>query len=194
MFIDAADGDLGIANGLTASADGWYVSSVFTGVINEYDHDGHFVREILRPPAGEGLGADPYSTGTPNGLGVTADGTLWYADLGLVVREGEVGPGPAPARCGSSASSTASPRHPRPSRPGLRSRRHRHPALIGHGSSGRAPERTGAPPPRPRSGRAPRRAPRRARPGTRRRARSRRWPAPTKRAPGGHLCVSRRRR
>lgn len=94
LFIDPADGGLGIANGITPAPDGWYVSSVFTGAINEYDADGEFVREILRPPDGETLGAEPYSTGTPNGLATTADGTLWYADLGLVIRDdGGIGPG-----------------------------------------------------------------------------------------------------
>lgn len=96
LFIDPADGALGITNGIVRSpAGGWYVSSVFTGVINEYDAAGAFVREILRPPAGEALGAEPFSTGTPNGLAVTGDGTLWFADLGIVVRDdGSIGPGP----------------------------------------------------------------------------------------------------
>ncbi len=94
LVIDPADGDLGITNGIVRSPEGWYVSSVFTGVINEYDLNGSFVREILRPPEGESFGAQPFSTGSPNGLGVTADGTLWYADLGLVVRDGGgIGPG-----------------------------------------------------------------------------------------------------
>lgn len=95
LFIDPADGDLGITNGIVRSpAGGWYVSSVFTGVINEYDADGAFVREILRPPEGETFGTAPFSTGTPNGLAVTADGTLWYADLGIVLRDnGSIGPG-----------------------------------------------------------------------------------------------------
>ena len=63
-------------------------------MINEYDADGAFVREILRPPDGESLGAAPFSTGTPNGLAVTADGTLFYADLAIVVRDnGSIGPG-----------------------------------------------------------------------------------------------------
>jgi len=94
LFIDPADGNLGISNGIARSPAGWYVSSVFTGVINEYDLDGSFVREILRPPASESFGVMPFSTGTPNGLGVTAGGELWYADLGIVLREnGSIGPG-----------------------------------------------------------------------------------------------------
>ncbi|MBI2706564.1 MAG: hypothetical protein HYX32_14925 [Actinobacteria bacterium] len=70
-----------------------YVSSVFSGVINEYNKDGTFVRTILQPPAGETLGAKPYSTGTPLGIGVAPDGSLFYADIGLVVDPAK-GPGP----------------------------------------------------------------------------------------------------
>jgi hypothetical protein len=70
----------------------FYVSSVITGVIAEYDADGTFKRVILQPPAGDELGAKPYSTGTPFGLGFGPDGTLYYADLGVVVSDG-IGPG-----------------------------------------------------------------------------------------------------
>ncbi len=78
------DGLIGISNGIAPTPDGgWYVSSVFTGRIGECDADGAFVRTILIPPEGEVLGAEPFSTGTPNGIGVTADGSLWYADLAL---------------------------------------------------------------------------------------------------------------
>ncbi|MEM7141510.1 MAG: PQQ-binding-like beta-propeller repeat protein [Actinomycetota bacterium] len=95
LFINPADGALGITNGIVASPNGgWYVSSVFTGVINEYDAAGAFVREILRPAEGDTLGETTISSGTPNGLAVTADGTLWYADLAIVVRPtGSIGPG-----------------------------------------------------------------------------------------------------
>jgi hypothetical protein len=72
---------------------GFYVSSVFNGVIAEVDGDGKFVRTVLTPPTGETLGDQTYSTGTPLGLGVDADGTLYYADIGIVIRP-EVGPGP----------------------------------------------------------------------------------------------------
>jgi hypothetical protein len=72
---------------------GFYVSSVFNGVIAEVDGDGRLVRTVLSPPAGETLGDQTYSTGTPFGLGVGADGTLYYADIGIVVRP-SVGPGP----------------------------------------------------------------------------------------------------
>ena len=94
LFIDPADGGLGLANGLAASPHGWYVSGVFTGVINEYEPDGSFRREILRPPEGESILDGPYSTGTPNGIAVTDDGTIWFADLALTFREGGgIGPG-----------------------------------------------------------------------------------------------------
>ncbi len=67
--------------------------SVVTGVINEYGPDGAFRRNILSPPAGESLGAKPYSTGTPLGIGVAADGTLFYADIGITATSKGVGPG-----------------------------------------------------------------------------------------------------
>jgi hypothetical protein len=72
--------------GLALSPDGgFYLSSVITGVINEYDADWSFVRTILAPPEGEVIGADAsLSTGTPLGIGVTPDGTVWYADIGIV--------------------------------------------------------------------------------------------------------------
>jgi len=72
---------------------GWYVSSVFTGVINEYDADGGFIRAVLSPPEGEVLGEEPYSTGTPLGLGIAPDGTLYYADIGIVISPDGIGPG-----------------------------------------------------------------------------------------------------
>lgn len=71
-----------------------YVSSVINGVIAEYDLDGRFVRRVLEPPSGETLGPEPYSTGTPFGLGIDSQGTIYYADIGIVVRNGRVGPGP----------------------------------------------------------------------------------------------------
>lgn len=67
-------------------ADTFYVSSVFNGVIAEYAANGAFIRRILEPPPGESL---PYSTGTPYGIGIDSDSTLYYADLG-------VGAGPPP--------------------------------------------------------------------------------------------------
>jgi len=82
-------------NAIVAAPDSgnWYVSSVFTGVINEYTPNGEFVRTILQPPPGEGPGPTPISTGSPLGLGVAPDGTLFFADIGLVIAESGIGPG-----------------------------------------------------------------------------------------------------
>lgn len=93
-FIPAGDHGLATPAGLATAPDGgFYVSSVFTGVINEYDAEGFFVRTVLEPPAGEQLGAEPYSTGSPLGIGVDDTGTLYYADIGIVVSADGVGPG-----------------------------------------------------------------------------------------------------
>src|SRR5581483_7765983 len=69
---------------------GFYVASILNGVIAEYDAG---VRFVLEPPAGEVLGAQPFSTGTPFGIAIDSSGTLYYADLGIVVRNGNIGPG-----------------------------------------------------------------------------------------------------
>jgi sugar lactone lactonase YvrE len=58
-----------------------YVASVATGRIAEFDLDGELVRMLLEPP--EAL--PPFSTGYPQGLAVDARGTLYYADLDLVL-------------------------------------------------------------------------------------------------------------
>lgn len=61
---------------------GWYVSSVLTGVIAEYDASGRFVRRVLDAPALDVL--PPYPAGgTPFGLAVDREGSLWYADIGV---------------------------------------------------------------------------------------------------------------
>jgi hypothetical protein len=70
--------------------DGFYVASVLNGVIAEYDADGVFVRRVLEPPQ---VGPPPLSTGHPLGLGLASDGTLYYADVGLEVGPGGIGPG-----------------------------------------------------------------------------------------------------
>ncbi len=72
-------------------AGGFYMSSVFTGTISEYNADGGFVRSIMRPTEPPVAGLPYPSTGTPYGIGVTPDGTIWYADLGVVL-----GPPPGP--------------------------------------------------------------------------------------------------
>jgi len=71
----------------------WYISSVLTGVIAEYDDAGNFVRRVLEPPAG-GPGTLPLSVGHPQGLAVDCRTSLYYADLALVNNGGSIGPGP----------------------------------------------------------------------------------------------------
>lgn len=84
-FISAPDGHIFTPNSIWPSGHGtFYVCSVLNGVIAEYDADGAYVGPILDPPAGEMLGSEPYSTGTPLGVSVDAEGTIYYADLGLV--------------------------------------------------------------------------------------------------------------
>jgi hypothetical protein len=95
QFIAVGEHGLVSPNAIVAAprSGSWYVSSVFTGVINEYDRAGAYVRTVLEPPAGEGPGPEPISTGSPLGLGVAPDGTLYFADIGLVVSDAGVGPG-----------------------------------------------------------------------------------------------------
>jgi hypothetical protein len=95
QFITAGDNLLVSPNAIVATGTGssWYVSSVFTGVINEYAADGSFVRTVLQPPPGEGPGPEPISSGSPLGLGVAPNGTLYFADIGLVISANGVGPG-----------------------------------------------------------------------------------------------------
>ena len=77
-----------------APKSGFYVSSVITGVINEYDANGSFIRSVLQPPASETLGEQTFSTGTPLGVGVGPDGTIYYADIGITITADGIGPGP----------------------------------------------------------------------------------------------------
>ena len=63
----------------------WYVSSVFLPRgIREYDTSGKLVRTIVEGEA----------VGSPAGMAVDSEGTLYYADLAIVQEEGEL-PGPA---------------------------------------------------------------------------------------------------
>jgi hypothetical protein len=93
-FITASESNhLATPNAIAAGPDGnLFVSSVFNGVISEFTPEGEFVRVVLEPPEGEELGATPFSTGTPLGLAVGDDGTIYYADIGIVVADG-IGPG-----------------------------------------------------------------------------------------------------
>jgi hypothetical protein len=83
-FIAGGQHDLLTPSGVAFGPDGKvYVSSVITGVINEYDQGGTFLRTVLRPPEGEKIGENPFSTGTPLGIDVGPDGTIYYADIGI---------------------------------------------------------------------------------------------------------------
>ena len=68
---------------------GFYIASVINGVIAEYDAGGTFVRRVLSPPR-PGV---PAATGNPIGLGLASDGTLYFADIGLAIGPGGIGPG-----------------------------------------------------------------------------------------------------
>ena len=75
--------------GIARSPSGtFYVASVLNGVIAEYDQSGHYLRTVLQPPAGEVLANGPYSTGTPYGIEVDSQGTIYYADIGLTLQGG----------------------------------------------------------------------------------------------------------
>ena len=95
LFIKPGAGNtLATPNAIAKGPNGkLYVSSVFNGVIAEFNADGTFVRNVLQPPAGEALGPKPFSTGTPLGLGVGPDGSVYFADIGIVVSKDGIGPG-----------------------------------------------------------------------------------------------------
>lgn len=92
QFIGGDQLGLGAVGLVRSPAGGFYASSVVGGFISEFDADGRFLRRVLEPPPGEGLGS--YTYGTPFGLTVDAAGTLYYADLDLEVGPEGVGPGP----------------------------------------------------------------------------------------------------
>lgn len=97
LFIPTGN-DLLFPAGIVPGPDGgYYVSSQANGVINQYDTGGAFIRTILTPPEGDELDADGYTNGSPQGLGIGPDGTLYYADIGLVAARGQdlldIGPG-----------------------------------------------------------------------------------------------------
>jgi hypothetical protein len=83
------DPDFGTPRGIVRAGNGnWYVSSVFipTG-INEYDKSGTFVRKI----------ASGQDIGNPEGLALASDGTIYYADLGLIQTQDRPLPHPGPS-------------------------------------------------------------------------------------------------
>ncbi len=81
-------------SGLAMAPDGnsIYVSTVLEGKIREYDLSGTFIRMIVdhAVPAG----TLPTSYGSPQGIDIGPDGTLYYADLDLIGTLPNVGPGP----------------------------------------------------------------------------------------------------
>ncbi len=73
---------------------GFLVTSAFSGSIVQYDEEGTYVGTLLAPPEGEAFGEEPFSTGTPLGIAVADDGTIFFADLGLGFGDDGVGPQP----------------------------------------------------------------------------------------------------
>jgi hypothetical protein len=62
-----------------------FVSSVFTGTVSEYTKDGAWIRDVY--PTGPVAPRTGPTSNTPFGLAVTADGSLWIADLGIVLND-----------------------------------------------------------------------------------------------------------
>ena len=89
----AADAHVATPNAVVAApTGGFYVSSAFTGVLAEYDEAGRFVRTLVAPPEGEQLGAEPFSTGAPFGMGVDpTTGSVYWADLAIGITD-SIGP------------------------------------------------------------------------------------------------------
>jgi hypothetical protein len=89
VFADAVTTASGIVR---AQSGTWFLGSVFTGTIGEYDAGGTLLRTVLQPASGETT--YPLSVGHPQGLARDCHGNLYYADLALVVSGGGIGPGP----------------------------------------------------------------------------------------------------
>jgi outer membrane protein assembly factor BamB len=87
----AQPGFVGNAGIVPAPGGGFFVSNVAAGTIDEYSSTGVLVRPILTPAADETIGT--YTYGTPMGMSVRSDGTLYYSDLDLAVNAGGIGPG-----------------------------------------------------------------------------------------------------
>ncbi len=92
LFIPADDHAL-TPNALAVDADGtFYLSSAFTGTIARYAADGTYVDTLVAPSPSEAFGAEARPSGSPFGLAVLDDGTIFWADLGLGISDGGVGP------------------------------------------------------------------------------------------------------
>jgi hypothetical protein len=84
-LIASSSEDVSGAMGLVGAPDGsFFVSRSAAGVIAQFDAQGRFVRRILEPPPGAVLGGEPFPGGSPSGLALATDGSLFYADLALV--------------------------------------------------------------------------------------------------------------
>ena len=68
---------------------GFYISSVINGVIAEYGSQGQYVGTIVEAT----VPGFPIPTGSPLGIGLASDGTIYYADIGLVADSHGIGPG-----------------------------------------------------------------------------------------------------
>jgi hypothetical protein len=67
-----------------------YAASVATGRIGEFDLEGRLLRLVVEPA--EWL--PPHATGSPFGLAVDGQGSLYYADLDLIWKDRTLRPGP----------------------------------------------------------------------------------------------------
>jgi len=68
-----------------------FVASVFSGTVAEYTREGEWIRDIY--PVSPVTPFTGPTSDTPYGLAQTADGSLWIADLGIVVAQPAPGAG-----------------------------------------------------------------------------------------------------
>ena len=92
VFIPADEHTL-TPNAVAVDAGGnFYVASAFTGTIARYRPDGTFLDIVVMPPLGDELGATARAGGSPFGMAIADDGTVYWADLGLGMTADGVGP------------------------------------------------------------------------------------------------------
>jgi len=91
----APDHGLSTPSGIAGAKNGhFFVASVISGTINEYDADWQYVQTVVRPAPGDRISTTKtYLTGTPLGITVDGNGTLYYADIGIIIRQSGPGPG-----------------------------------------------------------------------------------------------------
>lgn len=68
-----------------------YVSSVFSGTVSEFSSEGAWIRDVF--PLSPVTPMTGPTTQTPFGIAVAGDGSLWIADLGILVAEPAPGQG-----------------------------------------------------------------------------------------------------